>query len=84
MTGGGQEAKEAANIVGTPFYLSPELCRGEGYGSESDLWALGCVFYEVLTGGVRPYSGLFLVVAVSCLIIVDAANVDLYASKHTV
>ncbi len=54
VTGGGGETQEAANIVGTPFYLSPELCRGEGYGPESDLWALGCVFYEVLTGGVRP------------------------------
>ena len=57
ITGGGEHTNEAANIVGTPFYLSPELCRGEGYGTESDLWALGCVFYEVLTGGVRPYSG---------------------------
>ena len=32
VTGGGGDAKEASNIVGTPFYLSPELCRGEGYG----------------------------------------------------
>jgi serine/threonine protein kinase len=39
----------AASVVGTPEYMSPELCRGEAYGVASDVWALGCVLYELLT-----------------------------------
>ena len=35
--------------VGTPYYLSPEVCRNEGYSYKSDIWALGCILYELLT-----------------------------------
>ncbi|KAF4522207.1 hypothetical protein B566_EDAN007358 [Ephemera danica] len=38
----------ATSVVGTPEYMSPELCRGETYGAPSDVWALGCVLYELL------------------------------------
>ena len=39
---------EMANTrVGTPYYMSPELCRGEAYSAKSDIWALGCVVYEL-------------------------------------
>lgn len=33
---------------GTPCYYSPERCRGEKYGTPSDVWALGCVLFELL------------------------------------
>uniref|UniRef100_A0A7S3FZ10 non-specific serine/threonine protein kinase n=1 Tax=Palpitomonas bilix TaxID=652834 RepID=A0A7S3FZ10_9EUKA len=36
-------------MIGTPFNLSPELINGQPYGSKSDLWALGCVMYELAT-----------------------------------
>ena len=34
--------------VGSPFYLSPEICQNLPYGTESDVWSLGCVLYEMV------------------------------------
>lgn len=39
----------ANTYVGTPFYMSPEICAGEKYTLKSDIWALGCVIYELCT-----------------------------------
>lgn len=37
----------AMSTVGTPYYMSPEVCRNDPYNWKSDVWALGCVLYEV-------------------------------------
>ncbi len=37
-------------VFGTPEYMSPEQARGEDAGAQSDLYALGVLFYEMLTG----------------------------------
>jgi NIMA (never in mitosis gene a)-related kinase len=39
----------AKTIVGTPYYLSPELCADQPYRDKSDCWALGVLLYECLT-----------------------------------
>lgn len=39
----------ASTIVGTPQYLSPEMCDNKPYGKKSDVWALGCILYELCT-----------------------------------
>lgn len=35
--------------IGTPYYLSPEICQGKLYNSKSDVWSLGCILYELCT-----------------------------------
>ena len=40
----------ATTNVGTPLYFSPELCRNDAYDAKSDIWALGCVLYELACG----------------------------------
>lgn len=36
-------------VVGTPYYMSPEVCESKPYTFKSDVWALGCVLYELCT-----------------------------------
>lgn len=37
----------ASTYVGTPYYMSPEICASERYTLASDIWALGCIMYEL-------------------------------------
>jgi NIMA (never in mitosis gene a)-related kinase len=37
----------AMSVVGTPFSMSPEVCESKPYDYKSDIWALGCVLYEI-------------------------------------
>ena len=46
---------QAGLIIGTPRYISPEQAKGEEIGPYSDIYSLGVVFYEMLTGKV-PYT----------------------------
>nr|VZH95002.1 unnamed protein product [Spirometra erinaceieuropaei] len=39
----------ARTCIGTPYYLSPEICENKPYNNKSDIWALGCVLYELTT-----------------------------------
>ena len=48
-------ARSGTSIVGTAEYMAPEQWRGQGVGPAADIYSLGCVLYEALTG-VVPYA----------------------------
>jgi NIMA (never in mitosis gene a)-related kinase len=39
----------AQTAIGTPYYLSPEICQEKPYNQKSDIWSLACIFYEMTT-----------------------------------
>ncbi|WIA21015.1 hypothetical protein OEZ85_005347 [Tetradesmus obliquus] len=39
----------AKTVIGTPYYLSPEMCEDKPYNTKSDVWALGVCLYECCT-----------------------------------
>src|SRR4051812_41240187 len=53
---GASEMTETGSIMGTAQYLSPEQAQGQRVGAPSDLYSIGVILYEMLTGRV-PFTG---------------------------
>ncbi|KAI3386332.1 hypothetical protein SNEBB_006151 [Seison nebaliae] len=43
-----ESQSKAMTLVGSPAYMSPELCKRKPYDFKTDMWAVGCIFYECL------------------------------------
>ena len=46
----GTSVTAAGGVVGTPHYIAPEVWEGQGTTRQSDIYALGCILYEMLIG----------------------------------
>jgi len=74
---GGERLTKSGEIVGTPRYLSPEQARGERITFHSDLFSVGVILYELLTGKIP-----FLADSTAGLIFKIATEVPDPISKH--
>lgn len=75
-------------FVGTPGYLSPEVCMGKSIDPRSDIFSLGIVFFEMLTGRI-PFNdasplGLMLEVVQADIPDVRTLNAEVDANVHAI
>ncbi|XP_072986209.1 phosphoenolpyruvate carboxylase kinase 2-like [Typha latifolia] len=49
--------RRMVGLVGTPYYVAPEVVRGDEYGEKVDVWSAGVVMYVMLAGGAPPFYG---------------------------
>jgi NIMA (never in mitosis gene a)-related kinase len=71
---------QAQTQIGTPYYLSPEICESKPYGRKSDVWSLGIVLFE-LTALELPFQAQSLPALVIriCSADPDYAKIDKYS-----
>lgn len=58
---------EAGELLGSPFYMSPEQCMADPVDRRSDIYSFGCLMYECLSGKVPFFSDSFMKVTMSHL-----------------
>lgn len=34
-------------VIGTPYFMPPDVCLGQNYSVKADIWAIGCCIYEI-------------------------------------
>ena len=64
---GSERLTESGALVGTIDYISPEVCQGEAPDERSDIWGLGVMLFEVLTGQL-PFRGANLTATLTAIL----------------
>ena len=73
----------ASTSVGTPYYIAPEVCKGELYSYKADIWSLGCILYELCTLQ-RPFKGESIATVLTCILNQDPEPIqELYSEALT-
>lgn len=78
----GQKVTTAGIVVGTPEYMSPEQARGEKLDARSDLYAMGIILYQLLTGRTPFLGETALQVVLKHISETPAAPHTIYAEVH--
>lgn len=66
-----------SNILGTPYYMAPEIFTSLSYNEKCDIWSLGVILYCMLTGR-PPFNGY------SDQEIIDKARIGTYPTKSKI
>ena len=78
----GADLTKASTIMGTVAYMSPEQARGDDVDQRTDIWSLGAVFYEILTGK-PPFKNRFDQAAVYAILNEDPTPISSFRSVPT-
>ena len=71
----GVDLTKTATIMGTVAYMSPEQAKGEKVDLRTDIWSLGCVLYEMLSGE-RPFKSLHDQAVIYSILKVDPKSIS--------
>ena len=75
-----EKLTQSGSIFGTVAYMSPEQCRAEPLDARSDLYSVGCLMYEVLTGN-QPFQGETILATMSLHLVQPPATSEYLSGK---
>ena len=81
-SGGSSVSQSQGEMTGTAYYMAPEVIRGRKQTAASDLYSLGCVLYELLSG-YPPYTGENMIAVTSQHVLDPVPRLELPGHRTT-